>query len=158
METITKLKFLRNTIFAIILCPCIVGFLWICWKQISLYLQGFTSVATEFTVDESHFPNVIFCSLKPYNVVFNKSRVSKETYDSITNSVDIKVGIKSNVEIRYWILCTHKNFCLRKPLYLYFLTMWKYFFLPIEILVVFCNSSLDLIYPKIVFGSVWWWK
>ena len=101
METITKLKFLKNTIFAIILCPCIVGFLWICWKQSSLYLQGFTSVTTVFSVDKNHFPNVIFCSLKPYNAFFNKSRVTMETYDSITNSIDIKVGIKSNVEITY---------------------------------------------------------
>ena len=99
METITKLKFLKNIIVAIILCPCIVGFLWICWKQSSLYLQGFTSVTTVFSVDKHNFPNVIFCSLKPYKEFFNKSRVAKETYDSITNLVDIKVYIKSNAEI-----------------------------------------------------------
>ena len=109
METISKQKVLKNIIVAIILCPCIVGFLWICWKQIHLYLKEFTSVATEFTVDESNFPNIIFCSLKPYNAFFNKSHITKETYDSKTNSVDIKVGIKSNVEIIEFI-CFHKFF------------------------------------------------
>ena len=104
METITKLKILKNIIVAIILCPCIVGFLWICKEQISSYLQGFTSVTTVFSVDKNNFPNVIFCSLKPYKAFFNKSRVIKETYDNITNTVNIKVGIKSNVEIVEFIV------------------------------------------------------
>ena len=104
METINKTKILKNIIVAIILCPCIIGFLWICKEQINDYLQGFTSVTTQFSVDKNNFPNIIFCSLKPYKAFFNKSSVTKEIYDNITNSVDIIVSIKSNVGIiGYWI-------------------------------------------------------
>ena len=107
METITKMKILKNIIAAIILCPCIVGFLWICKEQINDYIKGFTSVTTQFSVDKNNFPNIIFCSLKPYKAFFNKSSVTKEIYDNITNSVDIMVSIKSNEGIiGYWIfLC-----------------------------------------------------
>ena len=98
------MKILKNIIVAIILCPCIVGFLWICKEQINDYIKGFTSVTTKFSVDRNNFPNIIFCSLKPYKAFFNKSSVTKEIYDNITNSVDIMVSIKSNEGIiGYWI-------------------------------------------------------
>ena len=110
METITKTKILKNIIVAIILCPCIIGFLWICKEQINDYLQGFTSVTTQFSVDKNNFPNIIFCSLKPYKAFFNKSSVTKDIYDNITNSVDIIVSIKSNVGIiGYWIFFIYQN-------------------------------------------------
>ena len=79
----------KNVCIIIALTLCMLGFVWICYGQVTKFFQEITLVNTEYILDTNPFPNVVFCSKKGFKPNFKTINTDKNTYEKYAIPVNV---------------------------------------------------------------------
>ena len=79
----------KNICIIIALTLCMLGFVWICYGQVTKFFQEITIVNTEYILDTNPFPNVVFCSKKGFKPNFKTINTDKNTYEKYAIPVNV---------------------------------------------------------------------
>ena len=79
----------KNVCIIIALTLCMLGFVWICYGQVSKFFQEITIVNTEYNLDTNPFPNVVFCSKAGFQPNFKSVNTDKNTYNKYARKVNV---------------------------------------------------------------------
>ena len=79
----------KNICIIIALTLCMLGFVWICYGQVTKFFQELTIVNTEYNLDTNPFPNVVFCSREGFKQNFKSVNTDRNTYDNYAIPVNV---------------------------------------------------------------------
>ena len=105
----------------ILLLTCSAGFVWLTFKEFKKFLKGATFVSSTFELEDSHFPDIVFCPNHGFaddftNATFPVEATSWKEYQSITQSAQVeflglfvKIDVIKSVNFEYFDVSTSYN-------------------------------------------------
>ena len=79
----------KNICIVLALTLCMLGFVWICYGQVSKFFEEITIVNTEYIMDKNPFPNVVFCSKKGFKPNLTTINTDMNTYEKYALPVNV---------------------------------------------------------------------
>ena len=79
----------KNVCIVFALTLCMLGFVWICYGQVSKFFEEITIVNTEYIMDKNPFPNVVFCSKKGFEPNLITINTDINTYEKYAIPVNV---------------------------------------------------------------------